>query len=144
MKRVVILFVVIVIVGCVLLQGVYQNTERCYDYHEISGGVQMIYHEDTDSYQMAYFFPKTSEVRCDRYDVLYSDADGVEYWRMYYTLAAMPWQVKKQCEYTLSDWVHYHSDGRLFGSYGDVTVRVVEICYLNRDGSTVLLWKQEK
>ena len=142
MKRYLILFLALVLVGCLLFLGIYSNTEHRYDYNEIPGGVQMIYHEDTDSYQMAYFFPKTSKLHGEQYEVLYTDADGVEHWRMYYYLSAMPWQVREQSEYTLSGWAHYHANGQLYGSYGDVTVRVVEIYYLNSDGTTVLLWER--
>lgn len=131
----------LLVVACMIAYQCYLNTDRRYDYHEIPGGVRMVYNEATDTYQLAYFFPKTSCLHGDDFDVLYTDENGIEYWRMYYYLSAQPWEVQSRCEQNVSGWAQFYPNGLLYGAYGDVTVRVIEICYLNSDGSSVPLWK---
>ncbi len=143
-RKIIIIVLLLLITGGIIARQVYMNTERRYDFDEIAGGVQMIYNEDTNTYQMAYYFPKTCCLHGDDFDVLYTDENGIEYWRMYYYLSAQPWQVRDHSEYNLNGWAQYYPDGLLYGTYGDVNVRVIEIYYLNSDGSTVLLWECEK
>jgi hypothetical protein len=55
MKRILIIVFVFLTIAALLSVGIYQNTERRYDYGEIPGGVSMRYREQTDSYQMTYY-----------------------------------------------------------------------------------------
>ena len=142
MKRILILVLVFLTVAALLSVGIYQNTEKRYDYGQIPGGVSMQYRESTDSFQMTYFFPPTSHLHMEDYEILYTDKNGIQYWRVYYYITALPWQVRDQSQQVSSGWAHYHADGSLYGAYGDNTVRVVEIYYQNSDLTSVLLWRR--
>ena len=120
------------------------NTRKRYNYTDIPGGIQVI--NENNMISLAYDFPVDMEIDfmgAQGMEELYKDPEtGYPCYRQFFYFNASPFAVAFKSYYHKSFNLSYTTDGWPVGSTEDPRGRIVELCYLNEDGSYITLWKR--
>ena len=150
---------IVLIIICSYL--VYRSKElKHYNYDEIPGGIDVVYKEDYVTF-CANFYASggvdyTGKVGSENHEIdpgalvtipgetlLYiDDTTGLPCYRVYVYFTSCPWDMYFNSEYHSIIGSDLSYDGIPRGYVKGCNHRVVEFCYLNRDGSYVTLWKR--
>ncbi|MDD4414662.1 MAG: hypothetical protein PHR14_09005 [Oscillospiraceae bacterium] len=136
--------IILISIITLIVYTYYDNKQRRYDYNEIPGGITAVIEDDTVRFALNFTPGATIDFMGAEGNIFLYEEDGTKCYRKCFYLLASPADVRDNSKYHIIQSVLTYKTNGVIPHFSDDSYRVVEVCYLNSDGSTVILWQRDE